>query len=786
MFSYRFEEILKLFGTGSRFESINRGVLDIRDLYYYLSIIGVFLALNVFALEKLKWSSAATSGAQKVAHKTATVVLSLLVANLVIGNIWLEQTSVLRADLTQGNIYSISDATEGVLEQLQEPLVIRGYFSEKTHPLLSPLVPQIRDIIEEYEVVGKGKVRAEFINPKDEPELEEEANSKYNIKPLPFQISDKYQASLVNSYFDLLIQYGDQFEVLGFRDLIEVKPSDQEVEVKLKNPEYDITRSIKKVLSGFQNTDNLFATLAKPVTFKGFISSAEALPEQLQEFVAPVNEVLGELKEGSEGKFNYELMDPASGGPDFQQNLLDQYGFRPMSASLFDQNRFYFYMLLDDGDKQVAVQLPENLTKSGIETSLQTSLQRYSTGFLKTVGFYADVERPNPMMAQMGMPQNGGKNFRIVKNKLEENHQLRDVALENGLVPESVDILYIAAPKEVDQKKLFALDQFLMRGGTVILASSPFFVSQGQTGLSATKQKTGLEDWLKSHGIIVEEKLVLDTQFEQFPVPVQRKVGPFSVQEMKMVNYPMFVDIREGGLNEDISITSGVPQVTMKWASPILVDKEKQKESSREFKPLLYSSSRSWTTDNEDIQPDMSLGELGFKVGADQKKHLLGALVEGQFTSYFADKDSPLLKQEEQAGKEEPAEAKKEEDEDTVFANLISKSPDSARLILLASNEFIEDSTLQISASLGTGSYLNGVQLVENAIDWSLEDRALLGIRGRGHFSRTLRPLEETDMRFYEYLNYILVLLGLCAVYFVYRTKRSNSRAKFNQILNPA
>ena len=60
--------------------------------------------------------------------------------------------------------------------------------------------------------------------PAKDPEAEDEANNKYGIRPVPFQVADRYQSSLVNSYFDVLVQYGDQFEVLGFRDLIENVP----------------------------------------------------------------------------------------------------------------------------------------------------------------------------------------------------------------------------------------------------------------------------------------------------------------------------------------------------------------------------------------------------------------------------------------------------------------------------------------------------------------------------------------------------------------------------------
>ena len=49
-------EYLGLAATGVRFESITRGVLDLRDIYNYISVVGVFLALNVYSLERLRWS----------------------------------------------------------------------------------------------------------------------------------------------------------------------------------------------------------------------------------------------------------------------------------------------------------------------------------------------------------------------------------------------------------------------------------------------------------------------------------------------------------------------------------------------------------------------------------------------------------------------------------------------------------------------------------------------------------------------------------------------------------
>jgi ABC-2 type transport system permease protein len=47
--------IFTYLGLGAHFESISRGVIDSRDIIYYLSVIGFFLFLNTLAIESRKW-----------------------------------------------------------------------------------------------------------------------------------------------------------------------------------------------------------------------------------------------------------------------------------------------------------------------------------------------------------------------------------------------------------------------------------------------------------------------------------------------------------------------------------------------------------------------------------------------------------------------------------------------------------------------------------------------------------------------------------------------------------
>lgn len=763
-------EFLQLLGTGSRFESIERGILDIRDLYYYASLMGVFLTLNVFALEKMKWSV----GTNDDRHKKQSWIALLVVVNFLVANIWLTPTRALRADLTEGNLYSISPATEQVLSQLQEPLLIRGYFSDKTHPLLAPLVPQIRNLIKEYQFAGGDKVRAEFIDPRGDAELEEEANTKYSIKPVPFQIPDKYQVALVNSYFNVLIQYGDQFEVLGFRELIDVKVMGEgALDVRLRNPEYDLTRSIKKVMQGFQNTDSLFASLTKPVLFRGFISGADKLPAPYQSIRDELTPILNELKTSSGGKFDFSIVNPEEGDGSTANQIEEMYGFRPMGIPLLGAT-YYFYMVLEGEGRTVLVPLPENGTKEGLERSLESALARFSPGFLRTVGIVTPApKQPNPMLGMAG----GGRQFQFVQETLQQTKQIKSVDLSKGVVPDDVDLLLVLSPEKIDERGLFAMDQFLMQGGTVVLSTAQYGVERSQAGLKAAKVESGLTDWLTHYGVSFDDGIVMDLKNEPYPVPVRRNLGGFVVEELRMVPYPPFVDVRSEGMNQKNSMTAGIPQVTLNWPSALKIDGEKNKE--RTVTELLSSSTDSWASLGADVEPKLDQYEYGFPVPEKRSEKLLAVLIEGQFRSFFEDKTPPIYDTAEEPSEEGAEE--EEKPEDTVLSGVIARSPESARLIVFGSNEFLSDQVLRISAG-GGNRFQNTLALVENSVDWALEDRSLLSIRARGHFSRTLIPLSEGQKMLWEYGNYGVVLVGLLLVYLIHRAKRNSHFSSFRSL----
>ena len=88
-------------------------------------------------------------------------------------------------------------------------------------------------------------------------------------------------------------------------------------------------------------------------------------------------------------------------------------------------------------------------------------------------------------------------------------------------------------------------------------------------------------------------------------------------------------------------------------------------------------------------------------------------------------------------------------------SSVIEQSSENARLIVFGSAAFIDDVPLQLSANLTQDYYLNNLLLMQNAVDWSVEDTDLLTIRSRGSATRVLASLTDEQKTGWEIGMYI-------------------------------
>lgn len=759
-------EVLRLIGSGSRFASIERGVVDLRDLAYYVALAAFFLALNVHFLDMKRLDTGTVSGLQRARARWATV--ALLALNAAALNVWLTPVTSARMDLTEGGDYSITDSTERVLARLNEPLLISGYFSERTHPLLAPLVPQLRDLLAEYEIRGGGHVDVEFVNPGEDEELEAELQQAYDIRTIPFRFFGRHEESVVNSFFHILMRYGDKYEVLAFEDIVEIDADEQDIDVRLRNLEYDLTRNIKKLSEGFQSIEAVLAGFEGAAKLTAVITP-DTLPQELAEVPGRVEEVCAELARRAGGRFSCEQVDP-SGDEALQAELLKNYGFEPMAATLFGGERYYLYLLFEAGTRIEAIYPQGDLTKATIKTTIESAIKRATPGFLKTIAVLTENPKAPPMDPRIPpqyQPPPPQPDYGQLQQTLAGDFNVERMQLEDGVVPGNVDVLIVARAGKTTKKQQFAIDQYLMRGGAVIALAGAFDVAPQGGTITASAADTGVLEMLDHYGVAVGEQMVLDRRNARFPVPVNERVGGLTLQRMHFMDYPFFVDIRRAGFHPEHVALGGLQNVVLNWGSSIEIE---DLAEGVEAEILLTSSEHSWESDSRQILPQSLEGaDSTFVPEGDVGARAMAATLVGRFDSYFAERPSPLFKPG--ADQDAPDEV------DRTGRTLKVSTPD-ARLVVVASSAFASDFVKRLGDQFGAGGavYRGNFQFLRNLIDWSLEDTDLLQIRGGGAFVRTLVRLDDAEKLNWEIAHYALVVVFLAVVAIVARASRRRAR----------
>jgi ABC-type uncharacterized transport system involved in gliding motility auxiliary subunit len=137
----------------------------------------------------------------------------------------------LRADLTDGDVYTLSPGTRQVLAKLEAPVKLRLYYSQGSEAVpvgLKTFAKRVEDLLNEYRAAGGGKVVIEKFNPEPDSDAEDSAQL------------DGIEGQLTNTgekfYLGLSIAFLDQ------KAAIPVLAPDRE-----RLLEYDITRGIAQV-----------------------------------------------------------------------------------------------------------------------------------------------------------------------------------------------------------------------------------------------------------------------------------------------------------------------------------------------------------------------------------------------------------------------------------------------------------------------------------------------------------------------------------------------------------
>ncbi|MBT4518942.1 MAG: ABC transporter [Halieaceae bacterium] len=149
--------------------------------------------------------------------------------------------SSVRIDLTENNLYTVSDGSKQIIESIDEPLSLYFFFSDQASEDLTSLrtyAKRVEELLEEYALHSNGKITLTVVDPEPFSEAEDQA-AEYGLQSVP--INNRGD----ELYFGLAATNAlDQVETIGF-----FQPDKEEfLEYEISKLVYNLTNPIKPVI----------------------------------------------------------------------------------------------------------------------------------------------------------------------------------------------------------------------------------------------------------------------------------------------------------------------------------------------------------------------------------------------------------------------------------------------------------------------------------------------------------------------------------------------------------
>ena len=119
-----------------------------------------------------------------------------------------------RIDLTAQKRYTLSPATQKILENLKDVVTLRVYFTSDLPPALANLRQDVGDILSEYKQYGGKKIKVEFINPQANA-VEEQKVQMMGIPPIELNVLHKDKQELAKIYLGMTVDFASRQEILA-------------------------------------------------------------------------------------------------------------------------------------------------------------------------------------------------------------------------------------------------------------------------------------------------------------------------------------------------------------------------------------------------------------------------------------------------------------------------------------------------------------------------------------------------------------------------------------------
>ncbi|MBW2673847.1 MAG: Gldg family protein [Deltaproteobacteria bacterium] len=471
-----------------------------------------------------------------------------------------------------------------------------------------------------------------------------------------------------------------------------------------------------------EGTKTVIGEVNQPIDLKLYYARTAALkgPEALRaynNYYLYIRDLLREYEKISRGKIRLSVIDPR---PDTDEELdAVQYGLKRFSAG--EESFFFGLAVISQFGQEATIPffIPER--QGLVEYEISSAIYNAATQTKRKVGILSPLRvfgtGSSPYMIQMLKMQ--GKQpeeeWLFIK-ELKRQYELLPIGVDAREI-EPLDLLIVIHPKDLPQNLLFAIDQYVMKGGKLMVFADPYCIKDPSKLFyeKASNLNFLLEKWgcsMPSGYFAADRSLGLTIQ-QGADQPAKRLVT--------------FLDLKGDAFNRSDVITARLESVRVLFAGVL----KPTGVPGVTVEPLLMTSSSGnalkYSKKDVAMYSDPETIENRFKEG--NKPAVMGYKLTGKFKSAFPD---GVIMKDDKDKQPKKYEGLKESDKQT-------------SVVVYSDIDILSDFVAFQESFFGVAASGDNLNILLNSMENLVGSRALATARTKEMFSRPFTVLNDIE-----------------------------------------
>ncbi len=505
--------------------------------------------------------------------------------------------------------------------------------------------------------------------------------------------------------------------------------------ISFRSSRVDLTQNALFTLS--DGTRNMLTKLDEPVTLRFFFSE-ELVTDfpRIRTYGGRVRDLLEEMRTYSDGHLVLEVIDPEP----FSEEEDRAMSLGLKGAPTTEGEIIYFGLAgtnLVDGLEAIPFFTDER--EEYLEYDIARLIQNLTRPEKPVLGIVTNLPLDTGAGGLMAAMRGESQSF-MIYNELLDRFSLEFLEQDFARIPNVVDVLMIAHPKPLNDKTLYAIDQFMMRGGRALVFLDPHSevsLTSGPNGqpVQGYTEASALDVLMESWGVELDPTVVIGDRDN-----AQRVQAGFDARRQHS-DYIAWLALGADDMNLDDVISADIDRLNL-GTTGHLVPRE---GATTRFTPVMRSSDDAMLLDLEFIKTGPTPDALLRQFVPTGERYVIAARISGPIVSAFGDQ-APALDEESADGSPQAIVGP---------GDHLAASVENVNIIIVADSEIFDDRFwVQTQSYLGeriAQPIADNATFVLNAIDNLMGSDDLISLRAREKSDRpflvvdALRRAAEAD-----------------------------------------